>query len=789
MNYLGLVMVKGRDGRSPERNRRTAGRSRRPFRPGQLDTLESRLLLATSTQTFTAGIPPRATDFTAPVALPRFDPALGTLTEVDLSLAAGGTAIGTVTNTSAGPESFLFTENERLTLSNGATSLLATTLVSSQNYTNLAAGASAQFGPFAPTNNAANVFTSGPDFNAFSGGPGNINLTFQTRTSQTITGGGGNVGSNLITTAGGTVSVTYKYTPLPVTLAGNVYEDRDGSGSLTPADAPIPGTVLTLIGPGGVTATTTTGADGSYRFTTDSNGNPLDAGTYKITETQPAGFLEGTNTVGTVNGVTDGVLVPVDMIGSIVLAAGQASVGNNFGEVRPVTVAGNVYEDRDGSGTLTPADAPIPGTVLTLTGPGGVTATTTTGPGGTYAFTTDSNGNPLAPGTYKVTETQPAGFLEGSNTVGTVNGTTDGVLVPVDMIGSIVLGSGQASVGNNFGEVLPVTIAGNVYQDRDGSGSLTTGDTPIPGVVLTLTGPGGVTATTTTGPGGTYTFTTDSNGNPLAPGTYKVTETQPAGFLEGSNTVGTVNGVTDGVLVPVDMIGSIALGSGQASIGNNFGELAPAPVSPPLNLVNVQRFGVHLQPTLIVLTFDTPLNPASAQDVSHYRLFGPLDSKRAVEIPIISASYNPVTQTVTLHTARRLDVHHPYRLTVVGLVNSTGSVLNGTDGQPGGIFSARVNRSLLSGFTDIYGNFVPIDHGKLYPAAIAAGYHLKQFVGPDNLGPFAAANRATFLDASVGESRAHFRKTPAATVHLTRLGHRPSASVVNQVRAGHHRSA
>ena len=58
---------------------------------------------------------------------------------------------------------------------------------------------------------------------------------------------------------------------------------------------------------------------------------------------------------------------------------------------------------------------------------------------------------------------------------------------------------------------------------------------------------------------GTYSFTSDSSGNPLLPGTYKVTETQPAGYLQGSNTVGTVNGVSDGSLIPVDMIGNVVL--------------------------------------------------------------------------------------------------------------------------------------------------------------------------------------------------------------------------------------
>ena len=98
--------------------------------------------------------------------------------------------------------------------------------------------------------------------------------------------------------------------------------------------------------------------------------------------------------------------------------------------MKPVTISGNVYEDVLGTGVLAPGDAPIPGATLTLTSGGVTIATTTTAADGTYTFTSDSGGNPLLPGTYKVTETQPAGYLQGSNTVGTVNGVSDGSLIP-----------------------------------------------------------------------------------------------------------------------------------------------------------------------------------------------------------------------------------------------------------------------------------------------------------------------------------------------------------------------
>src|SRR5262249_12579012 len=160
-------------------------------------------------------------------------------------------------------------------------------------------------------------------------------------------------------------------------------------------------------------------------------------------ETHPSGYLVGTTSVGTVNGTLDGTVVTTGTIGSIVMAESQTGINYNFGEVKPVTVAGTVYEDSDDNGTLDSGETGIAGVTLTLTGTNGlgqsIPVTTPTASDGSYSFATDGSGASLRPGTYQIAETQPSGFLQASNAVGTVNGTTDGTLVPTDKIGSIVL--------------------------------------------------------------------------------------------------------------------------------------------------------------------------------------------------------------------------------------------------------------------------------------------------------------------------------------------------------------
>ncbi len=377
---------------------------------------------------------------------------------------------------------------------------------------------------------------------------------------------------------------------LPVTLAGTVYEDKNDNGVLDSGEPGIPGVTLTLSGTNiqgtAITATTTTAANGTYSFTTDSNGNLLLPGTYAITETPPSGYLAGSNTVGTVNGTADGTLLTGNKIGSIVLVSNQNGISYNFGNLKPVTIGGLVYEDKNDSGVFASGDTGIAGVTLTLSGTNdqgtSITATTTTIANGTYSFTIDNNGNSLRPGTYQIVETVPGGYLARAAAAGTVNGTADGTLVSITQIGSIVMAESQSGINYYFGDIKPVAIGGTVYEDKNDNGVLNSGEPGISGVTLTLSGTNdqgtSITATTTTAANGTYSFTTDTSGNVIRPGTYQIVETQPSGYLLGASTVGTVNGTSDGVVISATKIGSVVLAESQTGVSYNFGDIKPVTV-------------------------------------------------------------------------------------------------------------------------------------------------------------------------------------------------------------------
>jgi hypothetical protein len=82
----------------------------------------------------------------------------------------------------------------------------------------------------------------------------------------------------------------------------------------------------------------------------------------------------------------------------------------------------------------------------------------------------------------------------------------------------------------------------------------------------------------------------------------------------------------------------------------------------------------------LVLTFDHPLDPRRARDLSNYQLVVLASSGRATRIK--QAVYDSATQTVSLLLARRLNLHKRFRLTVVGtgpvgVTDLSGNLLDG----------------------------------------------------------------------------------------------------------------
>jgi hypothetical protein len=219
------------------------------------------------------------------------------------------------------------------------------------------------------------------------------------------------------------------------------------------------------------------------------------------------------------------------------------------------------------------------------------------------------------------------------------------------------------------------------------------------------------------------TTTLASSSNPSAAGqqvTFTAVVAAP-GFA-GTPT-GTVTFTIDGQAqapVPLAVVGHVdeakfvtsTLTTGPHSItaaysGNST--VAPSAVASPLvqvvdavtttitavaapRVMLVQRFGVHMHPTVLVLSFDTALDPASATSLQNYVLVGPKGS----HIKFKSVSYDSSAHTVTLRPTVKINVHRTYRLTVIGndphgVCGVDRALLAGAgDGQPGTDFVTSV---------------------------------------------------------------------------------------------------
>ena len=558
---------------------------------------------------------------------------------------------------------------------------------------------------------------------------------------------------------------------LPSSLAGFVYVDANNNGVKETGETSIPNTTVSLTGTddlnASVSLTTTTDATGAYSF------NNLRPGSYTISETQPTAYLDGKTTQGTPGTGTVGD----NVISAITLAQNVAGTNNNFGELLPgvSSLSGFVYLDVNEDGVKGAGEAPIPGTTITLTG------TTTTGTQVSLTTTTDANGaytfSNLQAGTYTIRETQPTGYLDGSTSQGTPgNGTTGD-----DFIGNITLAQGVNGTNNNFGELLPSSLSGYVYVDPNNNGIKEPGETPLSGVTITLTGTNDlgkpVTVVTTTDSSGAYNF------SGLRPGIYTVTETQPAGYLEGKTTQGTPgNGV-----VGAGVISNIALAQEITGTNNNFAELLntvpPGVITNGGSVSSVVLNGIHHQQSSVVVTFDGAINPAVANDPANYhitalgrdqQLFTPDDRN----IPVVSVSYDPNTNQVTIIPASHIDFHYHYLLTIDYPATTVSNAYH---------YAEVFGRSSMT-IWDYHGQW--ITPPAMSQRQLAADQTIKtvayqrlatrapQYTTPANTAR-SSAIRTTSADNS--KSTMFFNSTKARSGHRSRMPHRILAKMGRQV--------
>lgn len=372
----------------------------------------------------------------------------------------------------------------------------------------------------------------------------------------------------------GQIGVNYLFGELAASLSGTVYHDVDDNGSMNGAETGLSNVTVTLSGTSVSGAdvcalisscTTTTAADGTYRF----EGLPAsNGGGYTLTEIQPVDYASRSNNVGTAGGAAG-----VDTFTGIVITAGASAANYRFGE-KSGSLTGFVYHDLNNDGLKDVGEPGIAGVSLTLSGhsAGGtaVSRTVTTLADGSYTFSTLLN----ADGTgYTITETQPATYLDGQIAAPSGNTGTPNV------ISAIAFSAAGSFAAFNFGELQAASLSGRVYYDANLNSGFDSGEA-LAGVILTLTGTddlgAAVNSTATTLADGTYDF---SNLRPSNGAGYSIGETQPNGIGNFPGNTGTQVGSIAAVQTGdagsgADSITAIVLPQGVGGIGYNFRENA-----------------------------------------------------------------------------------------------------------------------------------------------------------------------------------------------------------------------
>lgn len=313
----------------------------------------------------------------------------------------------------------------------------------------------------------------------------------------------------------------------------------------------------TLSGSGDLADTINLPASASVTYTVNANIDASATGTITntATVTAPSGQVTEANTANNTASDTDTVTLEADL---------AVSKTDNDSVVRSGdTVNYQIQVSNNG-----PSD--VVGATFNDNLPVGLT-------GGTYSSVASGGaaGNGSGSGNVSETLNLPVGSSVTYTVSATVNDDANGTLTNTATINSPA-GITETNASNNTSsdintvERILRSISGFVYVDADGDGVFDSNEQPIVNVGIALSGveaSGGavVNRSTTTGSNGAFAF------NDLNPGTYTVTQTQPAAFDDGIETPGT--GSTTDVQTTDNVFANIGLGTESDAVNFNFGEV------------------------------------------------------------------------------------------------------------------------------------------------------------------------------------------------------------------------
>lgn len=415
---------------------------------------------------------------------------------------------------------------------------------------------------------------------------------------------------------------------VPAGISGYAFNDLNGNGLRDPGELPIANSTIRLLDSSNrQIGTTTTDANGFYRFLTDQSLAPS-----QQTISQTLQFGDGPTNAAITRALAAfnpdlGTLLRIDIsiqgritsqiraenldpaaaaiqgnvVGTVLLGGPGISLSTSTGTETQTHQATSYDGSTDfaggsgvtfavrtatGSNSLVVTDA---ATLAGFVGSGNVNLTVTpqaasnaSGGGNLVAQINSTGGaevivtytyigsNALRPGAYQVEQPiSPPDLLDGRL-------SRNGELLPwtsgARRIAVNYNGQTEAA-NNNFASLQAGSISGTVYLDANNDAQHQPVEVGIGGVRITLTGTNdkgqAVNLTQQTNGDGFYQFTD------LRPGTYIVTQSRPTGFLDGRiNAPGSLGGTAEATRFT-----QVEIGSGSAGVGYNFAWLKSASLS------------------------------------------------------------------------------------------------------------------------------------------------------------------------------------------------------------------
>ena len=255
----------------------------------------------------------------------------------------------------------------------------------------------------------------------------------------------------------------------PGAITGTVYMDDDFSGSQNGKEKTVSGYLVTLVDKKGNTiASDKTSVKGKYELT------KIPPGKYSLQVTALKGYAFTKQGKGNV------ILNKTNGEGyseTFQLSLKEKKTGMDIGMIKPGTVQGTVFADKNDNGVQDSSEKGLSGVVVRLMSDEGEAFKTTVGKDGEYLF------DAVMPGTYWLEYTLPdnAVFARTKKRGNTITGDGTG------RSESFRMKSGTVKEGPVCGALTLGKIEGTAYLDHDGDGTNSDSEETAEGLTLTLT--------------------------------------------------------------------------------------------------------------------------------------------------------------------------------------------------------------------------------------------------------------------------------------------------------------